>query len=55
MVKKAEMKIEEILQENLNVVEKALDVYTEYMFILSESPKLDAYLEDPKPKSIDDY
>lgn len=55
MVKKAEMKIEEILKENLNVVEQALDVYADYIFILSEQSKLEAYLEDPKPKSIQDY
>lgn len=55
MVKWAEMKIEEILQENLNVVEQALDVYADYIFILSENSKLDAYLDEAKPKSIQDY
>lgn len=55
MVKNAECKIEEILVGNLNVVEKALDVYQDYMFILSEHTWLDAYLEDNKEKTIIEY
>jgi len=55
MVKNAECKIEEILVGNLNVVEKALDVYADYIFILSDKAWLTAYLEDPKPKDTEEY
>ncbi|MBK8156613.1 MAG: hypothetical protein IPK55_11745 [Streptococcus sp.] len=48
IVKNAEFKIEEILNGNLNAIEKSVDVFSDYQFILTEDSRLQSYLEDPK-------
>lgn len=56
IVKNAEFKIEEILTGNLNAVEKAVDIFSDFQFILTEDTRLQAYLEDPKiVKTIEKY
>ena len=40
IVKNAERKIEDILTGNLNAVEKSLDIFSEFLFILSEDQRL---------------
>jgi len=55
LVKNAKNEITEILDENMSFVEKALHVYDDYLFILKEKPKVDAFLADPKTFSREDF
>jgi hypothetical protein len=54
IVKKAENEITEILLENLQITAKAVDVYKEYLFILTEAEKLQEFLA-VSPRKREDY
>jgi dynein heavy chain len=47
IVLSAVKEIEDILEGNLNAAEKALNVYDDYIFILREKPRVEAFLSDP--------
>jgi hypothetical protein len=47
LVRTAKEEVSEILEKNMTVVEKALHVYDEYLFILKEKSKVDIFLGDP--------
>ena len=53
IVKNAESKIEDILVGNIDAAEKAVNVYDEYLFILTEDKKVEEYIADPKGHSRD--
>jgi len=47
LVVQAQTEISEILEKNMVVVEKALHVYDDYLFILKERQRVDSFLSDP--------
>lgn len=55
LVKNAKQEISEILDKNMSVVEKALHVYDEYLFILKEKQRVDAFLADTGNFSRDEF
>jgi len=55
LVKNAKKEIDEILEENMPSIEKALHVYDEYLFILKEKTRVDAFLSDPNKFSREDF
>jgi len=47
LVTTAKKEISEILESNMTIVEKALHVYDEYLFILKEKTKVETFLSNP--------
>jgi hypothetical protein len=45
LVMKAKTQISETLNENLEVIQLALNVYNDYLFILKERERIDAFLK----------
>lgn len=46
LVKNAQGEIQEILEKNLNTAEQALHVYDNYLFILKEKPRIEAFISE---------
>jgi len=55
LVRNAKNEIQEILEQNMGIVEKALHVYDDYLFILKERQRVDAFLADSKGYSREDF
>lgn len=55
LVTGAKQEIAEILEGNMVVVEKALHVYDEYLFILKERQRVDVFLSDPARFKREDF
>ena len=54
-MRNAKNEIQEILEQNMGIVEKALHVYDYYLFILKERQRVDAFLADSKGYSREDF
>ena len=50
IVNKAKSKIEDIIEQNINVVEKCYSTYDEYMFILKEDARIEKFLSETDDK-----
>ncbi len=55
LVRIAKDEIAEILDKNMNIVEKALHVYDDYLFILKEKTRVDQFLADSKTYRREDF
>jgi hypothetical protein len=55
LVRHAKDEIKEILQKNMSVVEKALHVYDDYLFILKEKQRVDLFLSDSSQFSREEF
>ena len=55
LVRNANIEIADILAENMEVVEKALHVYDDYLFILKERQKVEALLADTTKFKREDF
>lgn len=55
LVNNARMEISQILEKNMEVVEKALHVYDDYLFVLKEKTKVEAFLSDTSKFKREDF
>jgi hypothetical protein len=55
LVKNAKLEIMEILEKNMAVVEKALHVYDDYLFILKEKQRVETFLSDSSKFKREDF
>ncbi len=55
LVRNAKSEILEILEKNMSVVEKALHVYDDYLFILKEKQRVDQFLSDSSQFSREEF
>ena len=55
LVRNAKNEIQETLEQNMGIVEKALHVYDDYLFILKERQRVDAFLADLKGYRREDF
>lgn len=55
LVRIAKQDISDILDKNMVIVEKALHVYDDYLFILKERTKVDQFLADTKSYKREDF